>query len=518
MEDEVAVERCPLYAQGYCWRGSQCLSLHSPTRTIRSTLNPVSHLDKGKQRAPSPEPEHDELVCIICYEHPEPGSRWGLLDACQHSFCLECIEQWRKIEGKNEEQIRNAKACPMCRVESTIIIPSDEFLRAGPSKDAARTAQLDLMSRTPCPHFLASPAYSRHCPKGTDCLYHHATSASLPAHLFTHTHADTLRAEAAALERAQIDAEVRMEVQRRALAAQLAGGNPAAVRQFYANLRNVFPPGQRPWEAMAGMLGLEADPEIGDEEEPTESDEDEDDDEEESSEDEDWESEEGENDDDGDDEDDIARPPPPRPRADIPNPMRRPLHPRAQPAPPPPPPAPAPAAPESDDEQMPALEDIDTDSDDEDSDDGLPPLEDVDDDLPPPPPPPPILPPQAQAAPALPTDSDSDSEAESDDAAAGMPPLVSDSDDADSDDSDAMPALESESSSSSEDEAAGEVVPLPLFARPVPAPEPEVEVEVPVVQEEEEVAGRNPEMLEARERAARAAERRVVEARWEDVD
>ena len=46
-------------------------------------------------------------------------------DACSHSFCLECIQEWRKIEHKSEEMVQNAEACPMCRVESAVVIPSE---------------------------------------------------------------------------------------------------------------------------------------------------------------------------------------------------------------------------------------------------------------------------------------------------------------------------------------------------------------------------------------------------------
>lgn len=463
-------------------------------------------------------------------------------------FCLECVEEWRSFGvEKTEEQIRYARACPLCRIESTVVIPSacvpfltarlparltsldSEFIVNGPAKDAARTKYLGMystspvrelwltrrgpamLSRTPCPDFLNSPTYARHCPLGTDCLYHHATSADLPAHRFLHSFVDTLRERSLARERREIEDAVRREVQR---LEQQHGPqiNANEIRRLYEQFRMAIPARLQPWVPPPGhALAPAAEPEadaLYPDDESSEFDESE-------SEDEDWESENEH----GDDEDDNAAPaprvravvPPLPPRPEIPNLMRRPIHPRARPQPPPPPAPPAPdVSPESDADDMPELEPIDSDGEGADSSgEGMPQLEDIDasddDDVPPG---------------VYATDSDDESSEDG----GGLPPLETESSDESSDDDLPPPLVEIEPPVDAAAPAPAPVpAPAPLFAAaPIYGQAVDLPPLAPVAVLEALAAPagrvRDPEMDEARERAARAAEARVVVARWEDVD
>ncbi|KAK4699065.1 hypothetical protein P7C70_g7200, partial [Phenoliferia sp. Uapishka_3] len=234
----------------------------------------------------------------------------------------------------------------------------------------------------------------------------------------------------------------------------------------------------------------------------------------------------GESSEDASDEDDsddapLRRRPPAAPaRAEIVgNPLRRPVHPRANPRIPTPP-----LEEESDDEEeMPALENIDSDLESEEEEgsesEGMPALEEM------------------SGSSEDESEEDEDEDEESDDVATGMPPLIdisssgeTGSEDESSDDDDEMPALEDDPSShelgpgdsdeesmtmeyidamiehAEEFEAAVARGELNPDGTPVLLPPPPPPVEVPR------------ERSEARERAAMAAERRVVEQRWEDID
>ena len=53
----------------------------------------------------------------------------GLLSGCDHTFCLDCIRVWRARLDLPRETVR---ACPMCREESFLVVPSGAPCRAVP--------------------------------------------------------------------------------------------------------------------------------------------------------------------------------------------------------------------------------------------------------------------------------------------------------------------------------------------------------------------------------------------------
>lgn len=71
-----------------------------------------------------------EKLCGICMEvvwEKEKASdkRFGILENCQHIFCLPCIRKWRASKGGAlgfENKV--VKACPECRVKSDFVTPS----------------------------------------------------------------------------------------------------------------------------------------------------------------------------------------------------------------------------------------------------------------------------------------------------------------------------------------------------------------------------------------------------------
>lgn len=67
-----------------------------------------------------------EKVCGICMEvvwdkEPAIERRFGILDSCNHIFCLSCIRKWRASKAYENKVV---KACPECRVKSDYVTPS----------------------------------------------------------------------------------------------------------------------------------------------------------------------------------------------------------------------------------------------------------------------------------------------------------------------------------------------------------------------------------------------------------
>lgn len=67
-----------------------------------------------------------EKLCGICMEvvwekEKLSDRRFGILENCNHCFCLECIRKWRSSKSYENKIV---KACPECRVKSDYVTPS----------------------------------------------------------------------------------------------------------------------------------------------------------------------------------------------------------------------------------------------------------------------------------------------------------------------------------------------------------------------------------------------------------
>jgi len=81
--------------------------------------------------------DNDSQECAICLERvmAKPDARFGLLE-CEHSFCLECIRNWRASTTSSADSTSVHRSCPLCRVMSYVVVPSLRYLPNGPAKDA----------------------------------------------------------------------------------------------------------------------------------------------------------------------------------------------------------------------------------------------------------------------------------------------------------------------------------------------------------------------------------------------
>lgn len=62
--------------------------------------------------------------------------------------------------------------CPICRLESYYVVPSDKFLKSGPEKEKIMKSYIEGMAKIPCKHFNKG---SGECPFGNSCFYSHIT-------------------------------------------------------------------------------------------------------------------------------------------------------------------------------------------------------------------------------------------------------------------------------------------------------------------------------------------------------
>ncbi|KAI8622311.1 hypothetical protein BC830DRAFT_1090275 [Chytriomyces sp. MP71] len=108
----------------------------------------------------------NEMDCVVCFERVlrKADPRFGLL-SCEHCVCLECVRQWRRNEGMD-----NAKACPICRQITHIIIPSSIWITEPHEKEYALEAYKKRMNKIDCKHYNYGEGT---CPFGTSCLYRH---------------------------------------------------------------------------------------------------------------------------------------------------------------------------------------------------------------------------------------------------------------------------------------------------------------------------------------------------------
>jgi E3 ubiquitin-protein ligase makorin len=110
-----------------------------------------------------------DLECGICLDKvlARSGEKFGLLDGCNHVYCLSCIREWRSV-SELEKDVK--RSCPQCRETSHWVIPSSFFPSSAEVKDRVATTYSDRLSQIHCKHFNHGDG---ECPFGTSCFYRH---------------------------------------------------------------------------------------------------------------------------------------------------------------------------------------------------------------------------------------------------------------------------------------------------------------------------------------------------------
>lgn len=112
-----------------------------------------------------------EKACGICMEvvwekEKDVDRRFGILENCNHVFCLACIRQWRSSKFENKV----CKACPECRVKSDFVTPNKFWFEDDASKKKIIQEYKHKLGQTSCKYFKEGDGK---CPFGNKCFYLH---------------------------------------------------------------------------------------------------------------------------------------------------------------------------------------------------------------------------------------------------------------------------------------------------------------------------------------------------------
>uniref|UniRef100_M4BAQ4 RING-type E3 ubiquitin transferase n=1 Tax=Hyaloperonospora arabidopsidis (strain Emoy2) TaxID=559515 RepID=M4BAQ4_HYAAE len=151
---------CTFFLQGSCRYGNACFYAHSLSECAQSE---EEMLARDEEICFS-----QDLECGICYECVvDKDERFGLLSGCNHVFCLTCLRNWR---GNADQPKQTVRQCPVCRVETSFIIPSSRMVTKPERKKVLIDEYRKNLSAIPCRHFNEGRGT---CPFGTSCFYAH---------------------------------------------------------------------------------------------------------------------------------------------------------------------------------------------------------------------------------------------------------------------------------------------------------------------------------------------------------
>jgi len=104
----------------YCRSGKRCYSYNCI----------FQHIDEPIEATDS------ETMCGICHEDIiDTNKRYGLLQNCNHIYCLNCIKIYRSGKMNKSISLTNRLKCPICREPSRFILPSKYNLKGEHKKN-----------------------------------------------------------------------------------------------------------------------------------------------------------------------------------------------------------------------------------------------------------------------------------------------------------------------------------------------------------------------------------------------
>ena len=107
-------------------------------------------------------------ICMDAILDKDPiERRFGILEKCNHIFCLTCIRKWRQTTQFDNRTIR---ACPECRVNSDFVVPSKYWVEDKEDKDKLIEEYKNALSNKPCKYFKEGRG---ECPFAGACFYRH---------------------------------------------------------------------------------------------------------------------------------------------------------------------------------------------------------------------------------------------------------------------------------------------------------------------------------------------------------
>ncbi|CAI2350205.1 unnamed protein product [Caenorhabditis sp. 36 PRJEB53466] len=113
-------------------------------------------------------------TCGICMENIfEKNLRFGILNGCQHCFCLSCIREWRSRDQHTADlATKTVRSCPECRQHSDYVIPSVFWVETGVEKNLLIEMYKENTKGKVCKYYV-KPSSRGNCPFGNKCFYKH---------------------------------------------------------------------------------------------------------------------------------------------------------------------------------------------------------------------------------------------------------------------------------------------------------------------------------------------------------
>lgn len=124
-----------------------------------------------------------EKNCSICLELLNPHLiPIGLQNNCNHLFCFHCLLTWRRTVNlfSSKSQCKNLFSknlngrCPLCRIRSTFIIPSDRYVFNTDEKERLIDEYKSRLKRIRCRNYFRNGF----CRYGSRCYYNHSKPIS----------------------------------------------------------------------------------------------------------------------------------------------------------------------------------------------------------------------------------------------------------------------------------------------------------------------------------------------------
>ena len=145
---------CSYFTKGQCKYANNCKYYHPP---------------ESQKKFHEDEFVLDDECCICLEKVVENNKQFGVMDGCDHTFCLDCIRGWRATYDKRSGK-QHFRTCPICRRNSYLVVPSQKLIKSGPEKDDLIEEYKAVLKEIPCKHFNKGLGK---CPFMNSCLYAH---------------------------------------------------------------------------------------------------------------------------------------------------------------------------------------------------------------------------------------------------------------------------------------------------------------------------------------------------------
>ncbi|KAK3730772.1 hypothetical protein RRG08_015689 [Elysia crispata] len=182
---------CPFFANDIPFCDETCKHLHGDICDMcgMPKLHPLNAQKKEEHTRECLERHEREMKeafalqasekkeCEICLENvlqqksrrqTNTDRRFGILENCNHCFCLSCIKKWR---GNKDSSIEMQKFCPTCRTHSDFVTPSKYWVETSEEKAKLIKDYKEMLKSKPCRFFKKGKG---ECPFDRKCFYLHA--------------------------------------------------------------------------------------------------------------------------------------------------------------------------------------------------------------------------------------------------------------------------------------------------------------------------------------------------------